>query len=39
MAIGSAAVTCLGAGTLADIFEVHERGKKVRPPFIDWMPK
>ncbi|ORX35698.1 major facilitator superfamily domain-containing protein [Kockovaella imperatae] len=29
MAIGSAAVTCLGAGTLADVFEVHERGKKL----------
>jgi len=28
-AIGSAAVVSVGAGSLADIFEVHERGQKV----------
>jgi MFS family permease len=28
-AIGSSAVVAVGAGSLADMFEVHERGKKV----------
>lgn len=28
-AVGSAAVVSVGAGSLADIFEVHERGQKV----------
>jgi MFS family permease len=28
-AFGSSAVVAVGAGSLADMFEVHERGKKV----------
>ena len=27
--MGSAAVVAIGAGSLADMFEVHERGQKV----------
>ena len=29
MAMGSSAVTSVGTGTLADLFESHERGRKV----------
>ena len=29
-AVGSSAVVTSGAGSLADMFEVHERGEKVR---------
>jgi MFS family permease len=29
-AIGSSAVISVGAGSLADMYEVHERGQKVR---------
>jgi MFS family permease len=31
-AIGSSAVISVGAGSLADMYEVHERGQKVCPP-------
>ena len=30
-AIGSSAVISVGAGSLADMYEVHERGQKVSP--------
>jgi MFS family permease len=36
-AIGSSAVISVGAGSLADMYEVHERGQKVSsPPFLSF---
>jgi MFS family permease len=41
-AIGSSAVISVGAGSLADMYEVHERGQKVRffslPFFLSLFP-
>lgn len=35
-ATGSAAVVAVGAGSLADMFEIHERGRKVcHTPLLD----
>jgi len=33
-AIGSSAVISVGAGSLADMYEVHERGQKVSESFL-----
>jgi MFS family permease len=32
---GGAAVLSVGAGSIADVFDAHERGRKVQRPSVD----
>ena len=32
---GGAAVLSVGAGSIADVFDTHERGRKVQHPSVD----